>query len=260
LGQPAIVWDTTWHEYAHLKGMNPPSSRWLSHRTGSGLSLAVRISGEGLGCSHQHNFADFFWPQSRLGCGFSPDGQRIVSGGWDQTARVWDAANGNELRTLVGHRRAVLSVAFSPDGQSVVTGSLDHQVKVWKATNGAVLHTLRGHGASVFSVGFSPDGKRIISGSGDQTARVWDAGQGKNCALSKATALRSVQSRFPGWPADRHGWRGGALFPDGRSVDPNIEDDPTAKVWDAGAVWSIDAGEAQNAVTSVDFPQMADGS
>jgi len=35
--------------------------------------------------------------------GFSPDGKRIVTGSWDQTARVWDADTGKELRRLTGH-------------------------------------------------------------------------------------------------------------------------------------------------------------
>ena len=33
---------------------------------------------------------------------FSPDGQRIVTGSQDQTAKVWDAASGKELLTLKG--------------------------------------------------------------------------------------------------------------------------------------------------------------
>ena len=34
---------------------------------------------------------------------FSPDGQRIVTGSWDETAKVWEAASGRELLTLKGH-------------------------------------------------------------------------------------------------------------------------------------------------------------
>ena len=47
----------------------------------------------------------------------SLDGQRIVTGSSDNTAKVWEAANGRELLTLKGHNDWVLSVAFSPDGQ-----------------------------------------------------------------------------------------------------------------------------------------------
>ena len=38
-----------------------------------------------------------------LAVAYSPDGQRIVTGSADHTAKVWDAASGKELLTLRGH-------------------------------------------------------------------------------------------------------------------------------------------------------------
>lgn len=62
---------------------------------------------------------------------FSRDGQQIVTGSGDQTARVWDARTGQSLRELQGHTNSVSSVAFSPDGQQIVTGSTDKTARVW---------------------------------------------------------------------------------------------------------------------------------
>ena len=62
---------------------------------------------------------------------FSPDGRRIVTGSYDQTAKVWEAASGKQLFTLEGHSNVIRSVAFSPDRQRIVTGGYDQTAKVW---------------------------------------------------------------------------------------------------------------------------------
>ena len=53
----------------------------------------------------------------------APMATRVLTGSRDKTARLWDAATGNEIRAFKGHEHFVLSVAFSPDGARVLTGS-----------------------------------------------------------------------------------------------------------------------------------------
>ena len=61
----------------------------------------------------------------------SPDGRRIVSGGYYGELKVWDVATGECVATLKGHSDRVNGVAISPDGRRVVSGSNDRTLKLW---------------------------------------------------------------------------------------------------------------------------------
>ncbi len=146
---------------------------------------------------------------------FSRDGQRIVSGGWDRIAKVWDAANGDELCTLVGHRGAVLSVAFSPDGRGSSRAARIIRQSV-ECDNGAVLFTLSGGMGAHRILGRIFAGRKVDC---QCAATIKRRGSGtppaaRNCSRLKRPRLADQFRRsFSGWPTDRHGWRGGALFP-----------------------------------------------
>ncbi len=116
-----------------------------------------------------------------LGAVFSPDGERVVSGGRVNDldldyAAVWDASNGTEIAQKL-HTNVVTSAAFSPDGQRVISGDVDGIAVVWEAETGREISEVD-HGIGVQSVVFSPDGGRVASGSEDGTILVWDADTG----------------------------------------------------------------------------------
>jgi WD40 repeat protein len=67
---------------------------------------------------------------------FSPDGQQMLTGSADGTARLWEASSGKLLSTLEGHQSGVNRVIFSPDGRLLVTGDDSGRVYCW-ANNGA---------------------------------------------------------------------------------------------------------------------------
>ena len=133
---------------------------------------------------------------------FSPDGQRIVTGSNDHTAKVWDAASGKELATLKGHTNIVSSVTFSPDGQRIATAGWDGTAKIWNAVSGRELLTItddtvqimKGQTVQVNSVAFSPDGKRIVTGSG--------ADRGMGCRRWPETACHK-RAHHLAWPSPR---------------------------------------------------------
>jgi len=105
---------------------------------------------------------------------FSPDGTRIVTASWDNTARLWDAASGREIAALKGHEGPVHSAAFSPDGTRIVTASDDRTARVWDVASQRAIATLAGRDGAVNSAAFSPDGTRAVTASNESTARIWN--------------------------------------------------------------------------------------
>lgn len=118
---------------------------------------------------------------------FSPDGKKIVtvnsrfifdSECLDCSARIWDAATGQQLFRLESLPSPPTFAAWSPDGSRVVTtaggfDSTDLSARIWDAATGKPLFTLEGHEKAIVSANWSPDGSRIVTASYDQTGRIW---------------------------------------------------------------------------------------
>jgi WD40 repeat protein len=152
---------------------------------------------------------------------FSPDGERVVAGSQDGTARIWDAASGAELLTIRSPGGWVASVAFSPDGERVATGTQGGTI--WDAASGAELQKLptAGKRFGVVSVGFSPDGERVVTATGAHgTATIWDAESG-----AKLETLHGHGEDV--WSA--------AFSPDGERVVTTGGDDHAARIWDSAS-------------------------
>ena len=66
----------------------------------------------------------------------------LVSASDDGTLKVWDAANGKELLTLVGHAGPVKACSLSPDGTWIVSAGEDHTLRVWRLDDGRLVLTL----------------------------------------------------------------------------------------------------------------------
>ncbi len=148
--------------------------------------------------------------------GWSPDGQRALSGAADHTVRLWDVESGHCLRVLQGHTDVVRSVAWSPDGRRALSGAGDHTVRLWDVETGRCLRVMEGHTAVVLSVVWSPDGQRALSGASDTIVRLWEV-EGGRC-------LRElIGHTAPVWSV--------AWSPNGQRALSGA-DDHTVRLWD----------------------------
>jgi hypothetical protein len=67
---------------------------------------------------------------------FSPDGERVVTGSHDRTARIWDARTAEPLSEPFRHQGWfgwVSCAHFSPDGKWVITASSENSGQLWEA-------------------------------------------------------------------------------------------------------------------------------
>ena len=102
--------------------------------------------------------------ESVLAVAWAPDGKTLLTGSDDNTARLWDADSGCELRRLEGHGSAVWSVAWAPDGKTLLTGSDDKTARLWDADSGQCRRILLPCESGWISL--TPDGKAIGAGEG----------------------------------------------------------------------------------------------
>ena len=70
---------------------------------------------------------------------FSQDGKRAISGGDDNTVRLWDLETGRCLRVLQGHTGVIWSVAWSIDQRHALSASNDSTVRLWDVHAGRCL-------------------------------------------------------------------------------------------------------------------------
>jgi len=105
---------------------------------------------------------------------FSSNGQLLVSGGEDNSVRVWDATSGRQMIACMGHKATVETVAINRQGSMIASGGADDLIRLWNSSTGKRLGILRGHEDSVTHVDFSPDGTMLVSAADDHTVRLWD--------------------------------------------------------------------------------------
>ena len=108
---------------------------------------------------------------------FSPDGKLLISGGFDNTVRLWDVEGRREIFSRGQDQDGVdfgniLSVAFSPTGKVFASAGRQNEIHLWSATSRKLIGTLN-TGETVEALAFHPEG-RILTAGVRARIRVWD--------------------------------------------------------------------------------------
>lgn len=167
---------------------------------------------------------------------FSPSGEFIVTGSWDNSAKIWNVQTGQAVVKLQGgHAGYVNSAIFSPDGKTVLTSSDDMTAKIWNAETGRVIQVFQGHRGRVRQAIFSPDGTQVLTVSNDRTARLWDVQTGEQI----------------GTPFTGHQWAVlcATFSSDGTRIVTGSEDNQ-ARMWDVETHQTLAIFEGHTAAVS----------
>ena len=154
---------------------------------------------------------------------WSPDGKQLAVGIYTGEIQIWDAAEGQLLRTRKSETPTpIISIAWSPDGRTIAAGELDGEIYWWEAETGKLLHTITGYTSArsdTNGLAWSPDGSLLASAHQDGKVRLWNA---------ETLELARTLYAHKGWV------RGVAFSPDGRLLASTGEDKRIC-LWDVAS-------------------------
>ncbi len=150
----------------------------------------------------------------------SPDGKTFATASGDGTVKLWDTANGKELRTLGERGAPVWNVSFNADGTKLASAGEDGVARIWDLSKCSAQECpsleIKVSDAPVWSAVFFPDEEWIATASEDGKIRIWQTADGANI-LTLEGHKSSVNSL--------------AVSPDGFAL-LSASADQTARLWD----------------------------
>lgn len=144
---------------------------------------------------------------------FSPDGNRLLTGGHGSTLRLWDTKTWRAVLTYSEHLSGVSALAFTPENRFALSGDSKGKINLWNVETGETLRSFAGNDEQVkekhldgyilyssdgkvvdakeallsyienmdiiFELAVSPDGKWAVSRNNRTGVQLWDIKAGE---------------------------------------------------------------------------------
>jgi len=151
----------------------------------------------------------------------TPSGNQALTSTWGNQTKLWNLADGQELRAVRLNTRLIGALAVTPDGRRVVVEDF-RVLRVFDIESWEEIMSLKSRLGDPRCVTITPDGKHVLAGLEDGSIMGWDLSSGEEALLSQGH--RDAVVRL-------------AVTADARRI-VSASSDRTVKVWDreAGAL------------------------
>ena len=255
-----------------------PSGRWLASAGEDGIGRLwdvqkqreiAQLVGHGETTTTTEQFSE---PIQRLR--FSPNGEVILTAGWDRTVRLWQVPSGESIFVSDEFGGRVIDAIFDAKGDLIAASYVGGNVRVWEADTKALKFNLKS--TVINRLAFSPDGMLLAGAVPDQVV-IWDMETGDRQETLDVENSRFMDVAFH--PADQQlvavNWNGKGFIwdltqhqaplilkghtdviwrvlysPDGQLI-ATISEDKSARLWDA------ETGEERNVLRGHDLQIMS---
>lgn len=126
----------------------------------------------------------------------TPDGETLISAGYDDTLIWWPAAAEapQPANKVKAHEGWIRSVALSPDSTLVASGGNDRVVRLWNVSDGTKVREIAGHESDIYSLLFHPSGQWLLSGDLLGQIRQWETTTGNAVRSFDASPLHKYEA------------------------------------------------------------------
>ena len=104
----------------------------------------------------------------------------LLSGGADQTARLWHLPTARCLESFAGSG-PVFSACLTQDHERAIVADFDGGIRIHAVGKQKCVATLTGHSGPVSALTLARDGTRLFSGGCDHTVRIWNLATDTAC-------------------------------------------------------------------------------